>query len=439
MINQRWLKDNLEAIAIAVVMALVIRQFAVEAFKIPTESMAPTLFGERRGLSGDRILVDKIGPMLGGYRRFDVVVFKYPLNAGRNYIKRLIGLPGEELEIRDGDIWVDGKIARKPDDVQEVLFFPVCPADGESRREAAGRWHVPRLLWKRLEEGDFEASSPSDTTLTFYGPRVRDAYPWAGEGDGRYDVGDVRIEVTVRPLAPGGEVILRIVEGRVTNDLVLSVGAGESRLSRGDERIPLPGLFLPPDRDTDVSFANVDDTIVIDVGGTRFRFEYEGSGEADHSADQVGFGVAMASARFSKPTLSRDIHYERKGRGDGIVIPPDSYFMLGDNSRNSKDSRVWGVRIYEMKDGTTFRYDDSEAETRPRAGPEPGTLVFTDHEGIVRTIKEDSVERERSEMAPFVPAKNMVGRAFFIFWPLKFWPLHSKKAAKDQFRLGFIR
>ena len=90
MINQRWLKDNLEAIAIAVVMALVIRQFAVEAFKIPTESMAPTLFGERRGLSGDRILVDKIGPMLGGYRRFDVHI--HGLEAAPDHVS-LDGVP----------------------------------------------------------------------------------------------------------------------------------------------------------------------------------------------------------------------------------------------------------------------------------------------------------------------------------------------------------
>ena len=47
--TERWIKENVEAIAIAIVMALIIRQFAIEAFKIPTESMAPTLYGEEYG------------------------------------------------------------------------------------------------------------------------------------------------------------------------------------------------------------------------------------------------------------------------------------------------------------------------------------------------------------------------------------------------------
>jgi signal peptidase I len=439
MINQRWVKDNLEAIAIAVVMALVIRQFAVEAFKIPTESMAPTLFGERRGLSGDRILVDKIGPMLHGYQRFDVVVFKYPVNASKNYIKRLIGLPGEKLSIRDGDIWIDGKIARKPEDVQEVLFFQICPAEGETRREVGDRWHLPRTGWKRLDEGDFEATVLDDMSFALFARKVKDVCPWAGEGDGVYAMGDVRLRVTVKPLAPGGTVILRIIEGGVTNDLVLAVGSGDSRLSRGEERVPLPGIVLSPGEETEVSFTNVDDAILVEVGGTRFRYEYETSGDVNHATDAVSFGVEQASVRFTEPTIWRDIHYEKKGRGDEITIPGGHYFMLGDNSRRSKDSRVWAVRIYEMKDGTTFRYDDTEMETRPRAGPEPGTLVFLDQEGIVRTIREADVARERSEAAPFVPERNMVGRAFFIFWPLKFFPAWSKKASKDQFRLRFIR
>ena len=84
MMTERWIKENVEAVAIAVVMALVIRQFAIEAFKIPTESMAPTLLGEVLGGTGDRILVDKVAFRMGSPARGDVIVFKYPLTASKN-------------------------------------------------------------------------------------------------------------------------------------------------------------------------------------------------------------------------------------------------------------------------------------------------------------------------------------------------------------------
>jgi hypothetical protein len=76
--------------------------------------------------------------------------------------------------------------------------------------------------------------------------------------------------------------------------------------------------------------------------------------------------------------------------------------------------------------------DESEADSRTRPGAEPGTVEFVDHLGIFRRVRaEDILPREVTEPAPFVPAENIVGRAFFVFWPLN--PL------KDAFRVKFIR
>ena len=99
-------REYFESLVIAVVLALFIRTFVVQAFKIPTGSMEPNL------LIGDHLLVNKFvfGPHLSGMERAllpmddierrEVIVFKYPEEPERDFIKRVIGLPGEQIEVR---------------------------------------------------------------------------------------------------------------------------------------------------------------------------------------------------------------------------------------------------------------------------------------------------------------------------------------------------
>lgn len=109
------LREYAEAITIALVLALFIRTFVVQAFKIPSGSMLPTL------QIGDHILVNKFvygikmpftGTVLipiGNPRPNDIVVFKYPKNPRLDYIKRVIAVAGDEVEIRNKKIFVNGK------------------------------------------------------------------------------------------------------------------------------------------------------------------------------------------------------------------------------------------------------------------------------------------------------------------------------------------
>ncbi len=109
-----------ESILVALVLALVIRHFVVQAFKIPTGSMRTTL------IEGDRILVNKFIygakipftdlrlPALRQPKRGDVVVFVYPEDPKKDFIKRLVGLPQEKLEIRNGNIYINGELCRDP-------------------------------------------------------------------------------------------------------------------------------------------------------------------------------------------------------------------------------------------------------------------------------------------------------------------------------------
>ena len=113
-------REYIESICIAVVLALFVRTFVVQAFKIPTGSMENNL------LIGDHLLVNKfvVAPTLSGFerlllpidpvRRGDILVFKYPKEPERDFIKRVIGLPGETIEMRDRKIYVDGKALDEP-------------------------------------------------------------------------------------------------------------------------------------------------------------------------------------------------------------------------------------------------------------------------------------------------------------------------------------
>jgi signal peptidase I len=109
-------REYVEAIVIALILALFIRSFIVQAFKIPSGSMLPTL------QIGDHILVNKFiygikNPLtgttwvaIGEPHRKDIIVFKYPVNPKQDFIKRVVGVAGDQIEIIDKKVYVNGKI-----------------------------------------------------------------------------------------------------------------------------------------------------------------------------------------------------------------------------------------------------------------------------------------------------------------------------------------
>jgi signal peptidase I len=97
-----------EAVIIAVILALVIRTFVVQAFKIPSGSMLQTL------QVGDHILVNKFLYWFTDPQHGDIIVFKYPQDEERDFIKRVIALPGEKVEIRAKQVYVNDKPLTEP-------------------------------------------------------------------------------------------------------------------------------------------------------------------------------------------------------------------------------------------------------------------------------------------------------------------------------------
>lgn len=122
------LGEILESVAIAVILAIVIRVFLFQPFYIPSGSMEPTL------LINDRIIVSKLNYRITAPDRGDVIVFKYPVNPKRDFIKRVIGLPGETIKIKDNKLFVDGKQLEQPFLPHGLTygdFGPVTVPEGE--------------------------------------------------------------------------------------------------------------------------------------------------------------------------------------------------------------------------------------------------------------------------------------------------------------------
>ena len=99
--SKSLLREYVEAIVIAVGLALVIRSFVVQAFKIPSGSMIPTL------LIGDHLLVNKLVYRFRMPERGEVAVFKFPQDRKTDFIKRVVGLPGDDVELNDGKLVIN--------------------------------------------------------------------------------------------------------------------------------------------------------------------------------------------------------------------------------------------------------------------------------------------------------------------------------------------
>jgi signal peptidase I len=207
-------RETIESILIAVLLALLFRFFEAEAYVIPTGSMAPDLQGrhidvicpecgfdyragasedrprdvtrvacpicqhpmtlqrssrrDHRPFSGDRILVSKFAYDFGEPQRWDVIVFKYPNNGKQNFIKRLIGLPHEGILIEHGDIYAfdrrtetfaDRRICRKSPRKQKAMLQLVDDTDHIARSLLAASWPSRWQQWNLSgEAADWQVS-----------------------------------------------------------------------------------------------------------------------------------------------------------------------------------------------------------------------------------------------------------------------------------------
>lgn len=401
--------EYLRELVFAAVLYLILRHFAVEAFVIPTGSMAPTLYGNNfrtacercdypfavglregdrpSGLTtypvqcpscavqgadrptkvtdGNKILVNKLLYKLRRPRRWEVVVFRWPEGPDQAFIKRLVGLPGETLRVLDGDIYADGKLQRKPDELMDELWLPFLDAryayDGATAdqwRPAPG-WDLSDRTGRRLV-----ATSPGPAWLE-HARLIKDETSYnADRGGGLDPVSDVRVAATVSPGAGATAVKLVIREAwhDATREVVatfpVGAGPGTFTLEAGGKLLgQATRPALQAGRAARVTLAYHDDRARLLVDGATVVAADDDAAtpsvDDDEAPTRLGARTvrvllgAVGPVAFVDPRLDRDIHYTRPGgRHDpgirAVKVPDDGFFCMGDNSASSSDSRNWG-------------------------------------------------------------------------------------------------
>jgi len=415
--------DTLKWVLIALVLALIFRAFVMEAFRIPTGSMAETLRGAHYHLrcpqcgykydvggdyyskpkprcpscgyflpegtpkllaNGDRILVLKNIYQFTEPKRWDVVVFKNPLEPRINYVKRLIAGPGETVEIVDGDIYINGQIARKPPAVQEELWMPVYDNDFQPFHEllestaAASDQHFGRdERWQQ----PFRNTGDSNWNLNADGPTVFELQSGANQvytivydtsigndfkatygynTSSNYNFRPICSDLMVQFYVSSGSQIGLIgaglkkyealyhgwvdFSGNMTIEKIIN---GNRILLKDQEIEPIelsvPNLFR---------FANVDHQLILEFGPQKLKYDL-GRGPDDVGSSHRAPGPALKIFGAGKLQLRhlgiyRDIYYiseseeiQRAQQGNGFRVGKDEFFACGDNSPYSSDCRVW--------------------------------------------------------------------------------------------------
>jgi len=460
--DRESLLETLESIVIAFVLAFIFRAFIVEAFVIPTGSMAPTLYGEhaewtcsdcgykfavgvegkdasRESIcpncflhqhaaeipakySGDRILVLKYLFDFEEPHRWDVIVFHNPNDPSVNFIKRLIGLPGETIEFVDGNLKVNGHIARKTDAAQNALWMLVH----DTGRNVLGRGWIPRWVldppWTNRGTGFVLERAPEKekTAWLTYRHRGSDEQPQNimdfyayNSGGSQHRTGSVVVtDLCLKTEATAGQassvivVDMRAYKDRFRFELTAEGSQQPSRILLNDKPLAWsPGGVLPVGRPVEIEAANVDHKFMLLVGGKRVatrttaettpegdptyeptrlseperdRFDNPQTDEPRNMAAEVRIGARGGPAALAYLRLDRDVYYLNetmlRTRGEGTApghatqghpfhVEEGQYFVCGDNSPKSFDSRLWDL-------------------------PEPT-----------------------------VPRRNLVGKAFFVYWP----------------------
>lgn len=473
--------NTFEWLITAFILAFVFRAFVMEAFRIPTGSMADTLKGAHFRLrcpqcgyrydhgfvphsygmaedtipvgpvpirqqtrcpscgyymrneeipvaNGDRILVLKCIYQFQEPRRWDVVVFKNPINPSENYIKRLIGLPGEKIEIIDGDVYIDDLIARKPPQIQKELWMPIYDHDFQpvNPNEIAGfnghRWEPPFRFedsaWRIHDQDPTQLvldSPPGEPSVLAYGAPSANGFSATYAYNEVYSYGrmpivsDLMLRFYVAPASPTGQIGVTLSKNGVDYKAWVDL-AGEMVIARVDDGrqtiLERREIAAPPTGvRTLFKFANVDHRLLFDFGGTELSVDLgqtpdavaKGSGSPPR-AEIFGAG----SLALAHVALFRDVHYTgrdgnrpiRAVEDNPFQLNQDEFFVLGDNSPNSEDGRWWGQPALA-----------SRGWDPPRAG--------------------------------IVPRYYMVGKALFVYWPSGFefpWPGALKNALIANYR-----
>jgi signal peptidase I len=492
--------ESIQIVLTALMLAFMLRAFFIEAFVIPTGSMAQSLLGQHGTLvcpscgwefefgpatgrspvrredgfqtppfafcpnchtrtelraedvdvrAGDRVLVHKWPYALGGWlgpRRWDVIVFRDPADPSQNFIKRLAALPGETIEIVDGDVFIkaDGddefRIAHKTPAAQSQLWYVVFDQDylptDAARAFRSPAWVTdwpadrPNGGWTGLSTRviRYDASDDLPRAITFEptGSRyyLQDVCAY-NHGSAGNLVGDARIVAGVTPGDEGGWLrwemerdgwvfAVRIDHGGQVSLSMRSPGTASDERMLGTKAIGA----LDGRRPLVLEFGHLDYRVYVKVNGHELLATTEGQYAPSLDGLRSTQRIAPLALRLVASGLSlelrglrvdRDVYYtynrgntERAYAGHPFRLGDDEYFVLGDNSPGSHDSRAW---------------------TEDELGP-PLRSAYASGEYKLGTVRGDQI----------------VGQAFFVYLPgLQPFDGFDRRIVPDVGRVRFIR
>ena len=463
--QHRW-RENIEALAVAVIVALLFKYFILEISKIPSGSMQPTLMGHPESGVNDRVLVDKLSFRFRDPQRYEIVVFKHPLERSRVMVKRLIGMPGEELKIEGGDLWT----RRSPEGEWSILR-PPASVQGELWR-VLGVDKPQRAVWgKASGDGWLTTGREARTTVPgtiVYPPgggTIRDGYAdgypeplrqpvldSVGGSRANNNVADLRVTGKVEAAADTSFFSVTLTEGARAYEFRVPGPAGASdakaevriRAGRADsdqqERIERANGGHLSKRKTSFAVENLNDRLKLELDGKEL-LSVEISSSEDRSA-RIEIGFETGGGKLEDLRVYRDIHYiTPDGRGGGwtVTIPEGHYVMLGDNTQDSADSRLWEQQTIRLEDprlpaevrGNYRKGSGGERGILEAQNPIRGTgdhveeVRFRDVWGEMHWFTShapgagDFTELGPVEPYSLVPRNLIQGRAMAVFWPFK--------------------
>ncbi len=432
-----------EFLVLLLISVMVLRTFAAEAYVVPTGSMAPTLLGIHhtvvcpgcahpfhvgddevdrggrpvcpncgesridlegaRACQGDRLLVQKYLYDFRSPDRWEVIVFLSPTEPDQPYVKRVVGLPGESIQIKRGDIYINGELARKPLEVQRAMRILIHDSSHRNPEETVGhRWlgtvgtasQFPKVRTGSLRKGEtgwsrdpdaafvltrdedgssdrvdwlvYQHRSPGEISpgpiLDFHAYNGADYHP-------RNRVADVMVEAQVQVEANARAVHLAMRHG--ADRFVVRI---PTRLDSGPVQVWLNGSEVGqapmhrrfgPDPESGPQ-ALTEHTIEATLIDRRFALVVDGellfqpvdleppSGRPIRSREQwarpLALGAEGNGIRLQRIRIYRDVYYTDRlasspvkafAVSEPFALGDDEFFVLGDNSAESNDSRFW--------------------------------------------------------------------------------------------------